>query len=106
MQHGNSARTGQSERHVPTSRKDLILAMRKAGMPLRAIASSLGVSTGAVTWSIYGNRPRVVDTARSVVRRIPVLGWQGSGSSYDVAVSLPRVSIIDRAFGGPSNAAA
>lgn len=66
-------------------------------MPLRAIAEALGVSVGAVTWSIYGNRPAVCDTACSVVRRIPVLGWQGSRSCYSVKVSLPRVSILEAA---------
>ncbi len=104
MQHGPSAarprRTSNTlhtdTHHTPQSRTDLIKAMRRT-MPLCAIANALGISVGAVTWSIYGNRPRIYDTARSVVRRVPILGWQGSRSCYDVAVSLPRVSILEAA---------
>lgn len=81
MQPGNSA--GRACHYVPISRKELMRAMRHAAMPLRAIAEAFGVTS-------HNNRP-------TAGRRVPVLGWQGSRSCYDVKVSLPRVSILEAA---------
>lgn len=70
---------------------------RAAGMSIRQIAAALGISYGGVCHHIYGShgrkRPRA--TQGTVIRRVPVLGAQGSMSCYDAFVSLPRVSFLE-----------
>jgi hypothetical protein len=79
--------------------KQGIRKLRAGGGSIPQIAAALGISYGGVCHHIYGSRGRKRPRAthNSVIRRVPVLGAQGSMSCYDVFVSLPRVSILEAA---------
>ena len=74
-----------------------VRALRAAGMSLRQIAAHLSRTPGWVSSQIDRprRRGRIGDTARSVVRHVPVVGCEGSMSCYFQPVSVPRVSILD-----------
>lgn len=92
-----------------TKAKRLLLArkMRSDGLPYDKIGQHFGVSGAAVYYWLHGirrragGRPRQAATPRAtqstVIRRVPVLGAQGSMSCYDAFVSLPRISILEPA---------
>ncbi|WP_162931686.1 helix-turn-helix domain-containing protein [Mesorhizobium sp. DCY119] len=86
------------------SKREQILALRGEGLSLRAIAKRLETSVGMVTYHLY-QRVRPIATKAITVKHMPVLGSCGSRSCYTQAVSLPRISVLDRPFVEAAHAA-